>query len=564
MNAMVVVSTTKEIRPDISTTRELPLDKISESKTNPRSYFDEAKLAELAENIKQHGVLQPVLVRPRPNAPADTYELVAGARRYRSSRLERRETIPATIRELTDAQVLEIQLIENLQREDVHELDEASGYASLLKLKANSYTIEAIAAKVGRSPAYVNGRLQLLNLVDEAKQAFRATKLTVSHAFEIARLQAKDQRRALQECFPEHRNTTAALKDKKAEAVTVRELRAWIEREVHLDLANAPFDSNDDKLLPAVGSCTRCPKRTGNNPLLFPEANLKKSTCTDRECFRATLAALVQIRVKPIEAGGDEVLRVSQAPSWQGNGHSRNVLFEGQFRRAKQGGECPTTRVAVLIDGKNAGTVFHVCQNEKCSIHAAVSRYQPTQHERVQRAKEALAERVEKQTRVRVLDAIRKKLPSVVARPDFEMAVLDYFRRLGHDNHRRLCKTYGWEEKKTKASWGAQVVDYEKIATSAVQAMNAADLNRFLVVCALASDLYCPGYNPKQPLAKDSNLARTANRYKVDTTKVSATVRAELTKKKEDKATPSKSKKLPSVASVKRDSSARKSSKQSK
>ena len=108
------------------------------------------------------------------------------------------------------------------------------------------------------------------------------------------------------------------------------------------------------------------------------------------------------------------------------------------------------------------------------------------------------------------------------------MVVLDYFRRLGHDNHRHHCKVYGWEEKKTKTSWGAQSMDYEKIASAAVQAMTAADLHRFLVVCALASDLYCPGYNPSQPLEKHSNLARSAARYKVDSAKLTIAIRAEL------------------------------------
>jgi hypothetical protein len=122
---------------------------------------------------------------------------------------------------------------------------------------------------------------------------------------------------------------------------------------------------------------------------------------------------------------------------------------------------------------------------------------------------------VETLSRVRVLEAIRKKLPEALSRPDFEMVALDYFRRLGHDNHRRLSKLYAWEEKKSKTSWGAQTVDSEKIAAAAVQAMKAADLNRFLVVCALVSDLYCPGYNPRQSLEKNSNLARTAARYKV-------------------------------------------------
>jgi hypothetical protein len=115
------------------------------------------------------------------------------------------------------------------------------------------------------------------------------------------------------------------------------------------------------------------------------------------------------------------------------------------------------------------------------------------------------------------------------------MVALDYFRRLGHDNHRRLSKLYAWEEKKSKASWGAQIVDYEKIAATAVQAMKAADLNRFLVVCALVSDLYCPGYNPRQSLEKNSNLARTAARYKIDAAEAIATARGELTKRPEAK-----------------------------
>src|SRR6266705_1015359 len=145
----------------------------------------------------------------------------------------------------------------------------------------------------------------------------------------------------------------------------------------------------------------------------------------------------------------------------------------------------------------------------------------------------AVAERVEKLSRVRILEAIRKKLPDAFSRPDLEMVALDYFRRLGHDNHRRLCKVYAWEEKKSKTSWGTQAVDYEKIAAAAIEAMTAADVHRFLVVCALASDLYCPGYNPKQSLAKDSNLARTAARYKVHTPKIAAIVRLELSRKKD-------------------------------
>src|SRR5438046_10358218 len=230
MSTMIVASEVKAVPPVVSSIQDIPLEKIRHSKTNPRTQFDQSKLAELAENIRQHGVLQPILVRPLPKGAADTYELVAGARRYRASKLARRESIPATVRELTDAQALELQVIENVQRVDVHPLDEAQGYSALVELQPDTYTVESIASRVGRSPAYVSGRLRLIQLNPEAKQAFYEDKLTVAHAFEIARLQPNDQRRALQECFPHYRNTAAILKDRKAEATTVRELRARTKR----------------------------------------------------------------------------------------------------------------------------------------------------------------------------------------------------------------------------------------------------------------------------------------------------------------------------------------------
>src|SRR5436305_5875136 len=179
------------------------------------------------------------------------------------------------------------------------------------------------------------------------------------------------------------------------------------------------------------------------------------------------------------------------------------ALYRNASRNTEAKGECPNTTTAVLIDGKGAGSIFHLCQTEKCDVHNRVTRYQPTPQEQAQRKKEALAEHVEKLSRVRILEAIRKKLPDVLSRPDLEMVALDYFRRLGHDNHRRLSKLYAWEEKKSKTSWAAETVDYEKIAAAAVQAMKTADVNRFLVVCALVSDLYCPGYNPRQSLGKN-------------------------------------------------------------
>ena len=530
MNTAIAANASNTNPPVMSLVQDIPLNRIQESKTNPRRTLDEAKLTELAANIRQHGVLQPVLVRPSSNGEDGFYELVAGARRYRASKLAGRETIPASIRELTDTECLELQLIENLQRADVHELDEARGYAALMQLQPDTYTVETLAEKVGRSEKYIYARLRLLYLIEEAQQAFYIGKLTVAHAFEVARLQPSDQRRAIAECFPHHKSTAAVLKDKRAEAITVRSLREWIEREIHLDLSNAPFDPQDEKLLPVAGSCAACPKRTGNNPLLFPEVR-QKSICTDRACYRAKVETLVQIRTKPLEESGEKPLRVSLAPSWQAKKPQPDVLYEGQYRRTAKKAECPQTKAAVIIDGPQAGTLLHVCRDEKCSVHARQSRYQPTPQERAARAKELLAERVEKLTRVRTLDAVRKKLPASLSLFELELVALDYFGRLGHDNHRRICRVYGWEEKKTKSSWGGSCVEYPALARKAVGAMSPTEVQQFLVACALVSDLYCPGYNPRQPLAKDSNLARAAARYKIDIAKLGTHVRQELSKK---------------------------------
>src|SRR5882724_6022270 len=526
MNTAVAVNASRVVPQGMSSVQDIPLTNIQESRTNPRRQFDETKLAELANNIRQHGVLQPVLVRPLPDAEPAFYELVAGARRYRASKLAGRECIPATVRELTDTECLELQLIENLQRADVHELDEARGYAALMQLQPDTHTVEVLAEKIGRSEKYVYARLRLMHLIEEGQEAFYIGRLTVAHAFEIARLQPNDQRRALQECFPNHKTAAAILKDGKAEAVTVRQLRAWVEQEIHLDLTNAPFDPQDEALLPPAGSCAKCPKRTGNNPLLFPEVR-QKSICTDRTCYRMKIEALVQIRSKSLEETGEKPLRVSHAPAWQVKQRNPDVLYEGHYGTVKKA-ECPQTRPAVVMDGADAGKVLHVCRDEKCTVHARVSNYQPTPQERATRAKELLAERVEKESRMRILNAVRKKLPKTLSRPDLEMAVLDYFERLGHDNHRRLCRVYGWDEKKTKAFWGGSTVDCKAIARIRVLGMSVPDVQHFPVVCSLVSDLYCPDYNPRETLARDSNLALASSRYKINTAKLTAEVRAEL------------------------------------
>jgi len=510
---------------------EIALDRIRESNTNPRRTFGDAQLRELAVNIQSHGVLQPIVLRPSPDSADGMYELVAGARRLRASKLAGKTTIPATVRNLSDAEAREIQLVENLQRENIHELDEGIGYRSLMELRPDFYTVETIAAQVAKSPAYVRGRISLSELIPAAQTAFYDGKLTVAHALEIARLQPKEQERALMECFPGHRTMGSILKDRKAETLTIRQLREWIESEIHLDLKHAPFDTEDANLLPSAGACSTCLKRTGNNPLLFPEIK-NRSLCTDPSCHRRKVQKFVELRIAPLVKDGPKPLQISEGPSWQVNTRAPNTLYEGQYRRAEREGECPNTRVAVVVDGRKAGTVMHICADEKCKMHRQFSRYEISQEEREQRRKLTFALRVQKEVRARILQAVRERLPGTLTRADFAMVALDYFRRLGHDNHHRLFQVYGWEEKKAKTTWGGMSVDHEKLAEAQIRAMKSVDLNRFMVTCAIVPDLYCPGYSSAEKLSGKASLMRTAARYKVDAAKITATVTAELSGKR--------------------------------
>src|SRR5579859_584914 len=126
--------------------REVSLALLTESPTNPRRNFDEAALKELAETIRTHGVLEPLLVRPRTERG---FEIVFGARRYRAAQLAKAETVPVRIKQMSDAEVLEAQIIENLQREDIHPMQEAESFKRLLDLEEPKYSIEQIAAKTG-------------------------------------------------------------------------------------------------------------------------------------------------------------------------------------------------------------------------------------------------------------------------------------------------------------------------------------------------------------------------------------------------------------------------------
>lgn len=164
--------------------QEIPLDDIQPG-DNVRKTFDQSGLEELAASIKEHGVIQPVIVVPHPNGRG--YQLVAGERRWRASQLAGLQTIPAVVRDMTPEQVLQVMIVENLQREDVLPIEEAQGFRRLLDLA--TWTQTQLAERIGKSQAHVANRLRLLKLPAEVQKNVAAGKLPVSHALLLLRLE---------------------------------------------------------------------------------------------------------------------------------------------------------------------------------------------------------------------------------------------------------------------------------------------------------------------------------------------------------------------------------------
>ncbi len=162
---------------DMVSTHTLSINEIIPNKDQPRKTFDDGALQELADSIVQHGVLQPLLVRPMPTGG---YQLVAGERRWRASRIAGLKEVPVVIKELSDVETMEIAIIENLQREDLNPIEEAEGLQALID--RCGFTQEDVATSVGKSRPAIANSLRLLKLPQEVRDMTREGKISAGHA----------------------------------------------------------------------------------------------------------------------------------------------------------------------------------------------------------------------------------------------------------------------------------------------------------------------------------------------------------------------------------------------
>ena len=304
--------------------RHLPVLAIAPSPTNPRKYFDPAKLQELADSIAASGVHQPILVRPltaerlpdemarakAENRPVAEYELICGERRWRATQRAGVGSIPAMIRQMDDVQVLETQIVENLQRQDVTELEEAEGYRALMQ--AQGIKAEELGAKVKKSRAYIYARLKILDLCEAGRDALRQGKLDFSQALPIARIaNAKLQASALQD-----------MKSWDYE-MSAREVKRWVQIHYMAKLEYAVFDTQDAILLPQAGACTACPHRTGADPAQLEDGDA--DVCTNPVCFKAKEDAHAQRERQRAQDMGCEIIEGKAARALVSSAYSSEV-----------------------------------------------------------------------------------------------------------------------------------------------------------------------------------------------------------------------------------------------
>lgn len=243
-----------------------------ESPTNPRKTFKQSSLEELAESLKQNGLLHPIVARPRAEGG---YEVVTGARRTRAAKIAGLVDVPVTVRDYTDDEVLEIQIIENSQREDVDPLEEAYGYKALVD--KGLYDTAGLASKFSKSIDTIQRRLALAR-IDPEVAAFMLENSAPLVALELVATLAdvEDQREAAdywrKEGFTYRKYTYADFKQ-------------HVSREFLTELERATFDLEDPTLRPDMGPCTTCQFNTGSSLALFPDGDHGK--CLKPSCFRS-------------------------------------------------------------------------------------------------------------------------------------------------------------------------------------------------------------------------------------------------------------------------------------
>jgi ParB/RepB/Spo0J family partition protein len=347
---------------------QLPVEHIVPSKTNPRTRFDDAYLAQLASSIIEKGVIEPIVVRPLVVAPRGKgagpfFEIVAGECRWRATKRTGRTHLPAVIRTYSDLQVLEVQLIENIHRRDLTPLEQARGYQALIASDPKKHTAASIATRLGMSEAWVWDRLKLKDLIPEAQALLERGKMAVGHAILVSRQTPANQQRLINPSNEllfvplEHglefdgQDDPPEKPDKydDVKACSVRELEAAIAQHIRFDVAHAAKAA----------------------PLVFEETATRVSEA-EAKGGRDKKVIAITFAHGPSDDAKDPSERTYGRMSWKrADGTKKTTPINSWSKSMKDSPTCEHSVLGVVVAGdEHYGETFQVCvSRDKCKVH---------------------------------------------------------------------------------------------------------------------------------------------------------------------------------------------------
>lgn len=383
-------------------TKLLDVEKLVFSKTNPRTLlvkFNSAdpEFIDLCCSVEQHGILQSILVRPS----GSKFEVIDGERRIRAAKKNGIKKVNAEIRELTDTEVIELQLIGFEHRKGIHPLAEATAMQQLID--TGQYSIQKVADRLGKKASYVYQRIQLLKLNDDIKQIFAEGKIELGHAILIAKHQSADQQKIIKHLEGSNFRETAEL------------LRMWISGTLMLNLNKAPFKIGDDLLFQEAGSCTKCQKRTGSTPDLFPEVS-GDNICTDPACYKKKVDLHIELAQHLAEEKGEPLVKINTM-NW---GHGKKDILERldyeDYDPKKHKKE--KAERAIIVKGDGKGKIIQIVKKqEKTPEPEQTEKHEPTPKE--------IADQENENIKAQREAKLREKLGTeILAHADFKKQIL--------------------------------------------------------------------------------------------------------------------------------------------
>jgi ParB/RepB/Spo0J family partition protein len=427
----------------------VPVKDIHPDPNQPRKFYDKQGMNELTISIKEKGVLQPILIRPNQNG----FVLVCGERRYRASKEAGLNEIPAVVRVLSDDEALELQIIENLQRKDVHPMEEAVAFKSMMENKTKPYSLADISGKVGKPETYISHRLSLNNLIPELQKDFFAGKFLVGHAILFSRLGAEDQKICLKEC------REWGGKEYK----TVQSVKDFIDRNVTRLLSSAPFKRDDATLNPEMGPCTTCPFRSGSNPSLFSDIK-EDDRCFKPSCFTKKIEEYTIRKVESLLTEEPEVKLICDGyskilTSVVTKAKEFNVKILKKYDDFDSYGTQGATMKGMWVNGNEIGQIVKIRLNQKSSAGAKGSGTTKTNIEeeisgirqRTKRAAELDDEKVWRRIHDEVIKDKALIHGSTLSKVDTAALLMSMYEKSGYSDNDKIAKVFGGGAKKLLA-----------------------------------------------------------------------------------------------------------------